>query len=234
MTQPAEGAPGAQPPAPAPTAPAPAPGAPAAPPVTPAPQSGLDPNAPVDVASLPPNVQQMIKNLNKEAGGHRQTATAAKQQLDAVLAALGRNPDGATATDPAAAATQLNERTAQAEDRAWGATVKLGVFQRATQLGADPQGLLDSITFVDSLDELTDADPSSALFTAALDAKIAAAMDANPNLKAKTAAAPGGRSGGEFSGGSGAGLPISEAQLAQMSNAEKVQALRDGKLQHLL
>lgn len=236
MTQPAGNAPGAQA-APAPTATPVAPGASAAPTATPAPPLGLDPNAPVDVANLPANLQKMIADLRQEAGSHRQGKTAAEkavadaaQKHSAVLAALGINADGSTAADPATAAAQLSERATQAEDRAWGATVKLNVFERATELGADPKGLLDSIAFVDSLDDLTDVEPSGPLYLAALDAKINAWMAANPS-KGKPA---GGRSGGEFAGGSGAGVPVSEAQLAQMSNAEKVQALREGKLQHLL
>lgn len=239
VTQPAGGE---TPGAPAPTAtPAPtAPGAPAAPPAptgTPVPPAsppapGLDPNAPIDFASLPPNVQKYLADLRQENGAHRQGKTAAEKQTANVLKALGLNPDGSTVT-PEVAAAELNQRATAAEERAWGATVKLNIHERAAELGGNPKALLDSLSFVDSLDELADADPSSATFRSAMDAKITAALAANPNLRA-TGATPTGASGGDFTGGSGAGQPITEAQLANMPSDEIAKAYADGRLKHLL
>lgn len=217
MTTPDGGAaPGAQPTAPAPTAAAPAPGAPAAPPATPAPQPGQDPNAPVDVASLPPNVQQMIKNLNKEAGGHRQTATAAKQQLDAVLKALGVNADGTPAADPETVAAEFKARAEAAEGQAWAAGVRLEIHRLAPKLGGDPDALLDSQSFQDMLDDLVDVDPNSAVFRTALEAKIREAVEAKPSLRAATSVPA--RLGADITGSGGGATGRSqnlEAALAR-------------------
>lgn len=229
------GAPGA----PADPATPPTPGAPApAPTGTPTPQPGQDPNAPVDVASLPVNVQNLIASVRSEAASHRQGKTAAEQaaaeaksQRDAVLKALGINADGTRAQDPAAAAAELTQRATDAENAAWGASVRLEVFQRAGKLGADANALLDSMTFVDSLDELTDA-PGTPAFGTALEAKIAEAIGRNANLRA-TPAAPG-RSGGDFPGGSGANQAITEEQLAAMSPGEIAEAYAKGRLKHLM
>lgn len=43
-----------------------------------------------------------------------------------------------------------------------------------------------------------------------------------------------GKSGGDFSGGTGAGQPITEAQLATMSSDEIAKAYGEGKLKHLM
>lgn len=181
----------------------------------------------------------MIADLRQEAGSHRQgktaaeqAATAAKQQRDGVLKALGLNADGSAVLDPEAAVTQLTQRATQAESTAWGATVKLGVFQRAAELGGNPVALLDSLSFVDSLDELVDANPASAEFRTALEAKIKAAVAANPTLGA--APKTPGVSGGDFNGGSGAGQPITEEQLASMTPSEISKAYAEGKLKHLM
>lgn len=242
MTQPAPGAPEPT------TTTTPAPGAPALAPQPPAPapvpqqqsttQTGLDPNAPIDFDRLEPNVKAYIAKLRQEAGGHRQektaaqqTAAEAQQQRDAVLKALGLNPDGTALDDPAQAAAKLTQRATEAESAAWGANVKLEVFQLAGKLGANPAALLDSLTFVDSLDELTDADPRSAEFRTALEAKITAAVQANPNLKA--AGGPPARSGGDFSTGGDKPPGSLDEQIAaakKAGNWRQVIALENNKL----
>lgn len=185
---------------PTPTAPpTPAPGAPA-----PAPQPttvpGLDPNAPVDVASLPLNVQNLIAKARQEAAANRQgktssdqRATAAEQRLTEVYAALGLNGDGTAAqASPEEVAAQLQQRAAEADERAqaaedarWGSEVKLQIHRLAGKCGADADALLDSNAFVDSLDEIADDDPSAAGFSEKLTKKITAAVAANPNLRAQ-------------------------------------------------
>ena len=235
MTQPAGDAPGAQTATATPET-GTAPGAPAN---TAPPAAGLDPNAPIDFASLPANVQKYFEDLRRENGSHRQGKTAAERELaaakqrnDAVLNALGLNADGSAAVDPQQAISALSQRANAAEDAAWGAQVRLNIYQRAGALGANAEALLDSVSFQDSLDEIADADPSTATFRAAMDAKITAALAANPTLRAGST--PSGSSGGEFSGGSGAGQPITEEQLARMSPEQIAKAHSEGKLAHLL
>lgn len=199
---------------------------------------GLDPNEPIDFDSLPPNVKKHIADLRKESGSHRQGKSAAEKaaaeatrQRNEVLKALGLNADGSTATDPQAAVNQLTQRATAAETAAWGAIVKLEVHEAAADLGANAKKLLNSISFVDSLDDLVDEDPGSPEFRTALEAKIRAAVKADSTLAAGKSA---GKSGGEFNGGSGAGTPITEEQLARMNPDEITKAFGEGKLKHLL
>ncbi|GAA2327491.1 hypothetical protein [Dactylosporangium salmoneum] len=137
-------------------------------------------------------------------------AKAANDRLAGVLKALGRNPDGSEATDPEAAASQLTTRAEQAEAAAWRAGVQLAVHRLAGKAGANPDALLDSMSFIDSLDDLLEADTDSDEFRTAVKAKIEAAVARNPNLKAATSNSTGrlgAVAGG--SGGSGEGRPKS-------------------------
>lgn len=129
-------------------------------------------------------------------------ATAAETQLAAVLKALGKNPDGTALTDPEAHAKTLAQRATAAEEALWGATVKLELSTLAPGLGANVKALLDSVSFVDSLDELADDDPSKPEFTKALENKIKAALAANPALRASTGPV---RQGADITGSGGGG-----------------------------
>jgi hypothetical protein len=136
-------------------------------------------------------------------------AKAAADRLNGVLKALGRNPDGSEATDPEAAAAQLTARAEQAETAAWRSGVQLAVHRRAGKAGGDPDALLDSMSFIDSLDDLIDADPGSPEFLTAIEAKIKEAVARNPNLKAASSGTGrlGAVAGG--AGGNGEGRPKS-------------------------
>jgi uncharacterized membrane protein len=230
-----EPAPGALNPATAPTG---TPTAPPAPTPTPTPTPGPDPSTPVDVDSLPANVQKMIRDLRTENGHRRTTAQQAEQRLAAVLKAAGLNPDGTKVEDPAAAAAQLAERAEQAESAAWRNAIELQVVRLAGPLGADPDRLLDSMAFIDSLDDLAEDDKlvlGSPEFRAAVEAKVREAVTKNPaRYKAGNAAPTPPRSGGDFTGGPPGAQPITEEQLAQMSPAEIAKAYNEGRLKHLM
>jgi hypothetical protein len=106
----------------------------------------------------------------------------------------------------------------------------------AGQLGANAAALLGSVAFQSLAGEL---DPHGADFPAKLTEAIQRTVTANPWMAAAPATpavppTPPPASGGEFTGGSGAGTPITEAQLAQMSQAEIAKAYAEGKLKHLL
>lgn len=109
-----------------------------------------------------------------------------------------------------AAATDYGKKLAAAEFRA--ACASAGV-----DLG-DAAELIDPTRFVGEDGEVDEA---------AIKAAVKKLAKFAP---AKTA----GKSGGEFTGGSGAGTPITEAQLAAMTWQEKAKAYSDGKLSHLL
>ncbi len=176
-------------PTPAPGAPTdPAPTAPTSAPAT-TPTAGPDPNAPVDVASLPANVQQLISKLRGEAGAARtQAKTKAAEDARAELmqqisTALGLQEAPA---DPAILADQLaSTRLAEASTR-----LEYNVFRTALDMVglAGAKRLLDSRSFADAVDELPDED-----FDDALKALIEKRATEDPALSAGGAAAPAGR-----------------------------------------
>lgn len=148
--------------------------------------------------------------------------------LDSIAKALGVK--GSEEVDPAKLTEQLT--AAQAEARQL--KVERAVERAARTHGAD-EALLTAVLAHQG--KLTGFDPASDTFATDVDALVAEAVEANPRLKAETTApAPAGpaRSGGDFSAGSGAGQPISEAQLLAMSPEEVTKAFHEGKLAHLL
>lgn len=172
----------------------PTPGAPADPPrpATPAtqalqgqpptPPAGPDPNEPVDVAKLPPNVQNLIKTLRDEAAKTRTdakgAASAAKAEIAREVArALGLTEE---APDPAALAEQVE----QARNAAWANAVELQVFRLAASANADAEKMLDSRAFIESLDDLVDLEPSSKEFREQLKAKVQEAAAKYPAQQA--------------------------------------------------
>ncbi len=175
------------------------------------------------VEDLPSWAQKIITDTRKEAGDYRTAAKTAadnaqKDLTEKLAVALGLKPDASL--DPAALTASLTA----AQSKATQSARELAIFKAAAATGADPSRLLDSNSFMSSVNGL---DPSDG---AAVSAAITAAVAANPNLKAVLAAAA---SGTEL-GGTGETGQITEAQLAQMSPEEKVTALKAGKLQHLL
>lgn len=137
-----------------------------------------------DIADLPDWAQKAIRDARAEAAKTRTSAkqTAAdeaRQELTAQIArALGLAED--EEVDPG----ELTAQIEQAQAAAWRSGVELQVFRAAGQFGASADALLDSLTFIDSLDDLVDVDPRSAEFSAHLEAKVQAAMEKNPNYRA--------------------------------------------------
>ncbi|WP_242882594.1 hypothetical protein [Actinomadura litoris] len=230
-------------PASAPAAPAPAlapanptpPSAPGSPPATPAPA----PPAPGDVASLPDWARKLITDARGEAAKTRTTAKqAAAEQARAELTtqigrALGLITDEDTAPDPAA----LTDQLVAAQNDARRRTIELAVYQAAGRLGADPDAILDSRTFADSVSDLN---PSDEAFTARLTERIAAALEANSRLRVPPPApAPSPppvpqAAGGEFPGAPATSAAITEAALGSMTPEQITAAFQNGSLSHLL
>lgn len=97
--------------------------------------------------------------------------TAQQQQMDALAKALGLKSDDAP-PDPAALTAQIEAEKSTAAD----ARRELAVYQNAGD--GDPKRLLDSASFLRSI---KDIDPND---TAAIAAAVAAAVEADPLLKA--------------------------------------------------
>lgn len=205
MTAPT-GTPGAPTDGGTPTGPAPATGTQQ--PTTPAPTgSGTQPAAgKTDLAQLPDDVRKLIEDLRNESAKHRtdkqtaaQAATAATAQRDAVLKALGLNQDGTEQIDPA----KLTDQVAQFKAVAWEAAVESNVVRLGHSLGLDIDALLDSNSFLNSLEGLVDEDPGSGEFRTKLEAHLKDFSAKNPTKFKAAAATPTGpaRSGGDMTPG---------------------------------
>lgn len=184
-------------------------------------------DAPQGAPAAPPlsveDLQKELAKVRQEAAGHRVAARSAAEQAqreltDKLAVALGLKPDAAA--DPEALTKSLTE----AQSSAAKAARELAIFKAASTAGADPNRLLDSNSFMTSVQGL---DPSDG---AGITSAIQAAIAANPILKAVQAAAA---SGTELGGSQEAGL-ITDEQLARMSPEQIDKALREGKLKHLL
>lgn len=105
---------------------------------------------------------------------------------------------------------------------------KLGVFTAASAHNADPNKLLDSMSF---MGKVKDFDPASDDFATQVAEVIKTAVDADKSLRVQ-AAAP--RGGGDFSGGNnGGGTQLTREDLAKMTPAEILQANKEGRLKTL-
>lgn len=109
------------------------------------------------------------------------------------------------------AAVEYGKKLAAAEFKAAAATAGLDLTEIAGDINTDK--------FVDDKGDVDEA-------------AIKAAVKRFAKLAPKAAAT--GASGGEFTGGNGAGQPITEAQMRAMSPADRAKAYAEGKLNHLL
>jgi hypothetical protein len=178
------------------TQPEPAPGAPTEPTTAPTAEPaeptepGPDPNAPVDIESLPANVQNLIKKARSEAASARVTAKekaaqeAREQLLGQIAEALGLEEPP---LDPAELAGQLESTRSDAA----AARLELDVYRTALKLGADADKLLDSMAFRTAVDDLPDDLPDEN-FSDALKELIRQRVDADPSLRLAAAPAGGG------------------------------------------
>lgn len=204
------------------------------PPTPPADTPPADPPKPVDPNPDPPadppkdttDWKAQARKHEDRAKEHKTAADKAaadlRAVLDAIATATGQKPADA---DPVKLAAELGK----ARDTARSTQVELAVHRTASKHGADADSLLDSRAFLKAVAEL---DPTASDFASKVEAAIKTAVKDNPKLKAGPAAAA--QSGGDFAGGTGAGGPITEAQLAKMTPAEVAKAYADGKLKHLM
>jgi hypothetical protein len=127
---------------------------------------------------------------------------------------------GMTADEKATADAEAKGRKAAAQE--YGAKLALAEFKAAAAAKQfDPSEILDDLNLSKYVDDDGTVDTAAITKAVAKFAKLA-----------KPAAA--GQSGGDFAGGTGAGTPITEAQLAKMSSDDIAKAYAEGKLKHLL
>lgn len=159
----------------------------------------------------PKAAQAEIERLRRENGAARTNAKAqaaedAKKELAQTIGrALGLVED--EPIDPA----KLTESLTAAQQQAKQAQVALAVYQNVGTVG-DPVALLDSTTFLKSVEGI---DPSD---TAAVQAAIAAAVAANPRLGAAPAD-PRVPAPNPAQGSSAAGAPDLDSQIAAAQKA---------------
>ncbi|MFD8151739.1 hypothetical protein ACFV28_13440 [Streptomyces sp. NPDC059720] len=174
-----------------------------------------------DPAARIARLEAELADARKEAGKSRTTAKqrAAEEARTELAQQIGRAlglVDDDTPPDPDQLAQQLAAEQAKARQTA----VELAVFRTAPTAGADPDALLDSRAFADSVANL---DPTD---TDAIKNAITAAVEANPRLAAQQQApqqqgtGPA-RSGAEFTGGGGS--EVTPAQFAAMTYEQRTQ-----------
>ncbi|MCY0942594.1 hypothetical protein [Streptomyces antarcticus] len=187
--------------------------APAVPP-TPTPPPAAPAPGDQDQAATIARLESDLAAARAEAGKGRvtakqQAADNARAELTAqLIGILDPSKAGQEAT-PEELTQQLTTAQAQARQTA----VELAVYRSATAAGADPDALLDSRQFADSL---ADVDPAD---TAAVTAAIKAAITANPRLGAKPTGPHIG--GSEFNGAPPQG--VTATQFAAMPYAERAE-----------
>jgi len=207
---------------PTPTAPVEPPAAAATPPVAPVP---TEPPAAPENPPAPPQAnlwddpkaaEAEIKRLRTENGAARTNAKAqaaedAKKELAQTIGkALGLVED--ETIDPAKLTESLTTSQAEAKQ----ARVELAVFRNATAANGDPAALLDSTSFLKSLEAI---DPNDA---AAVTAAITKAVETNPRL----GAAPGDPrppAPNPAQGASASGAPGFDELIAEATKAGDIQ-----------
>ncbi|MFD3929694.1 hypothetical protein [Streptomyces sp. NPDC058614] len=163
------------------------------------------------VESLPADVAKVIADARAEAGKERTTAkaNAAQEAREQLLKDLGLlKPD--ETPDPAKLAAELGEKDTRLAELAASTrtqAIELAAYKAASKHEANPAALLDSRSFLKSVEGL---DPADKDFDTLLDAAIKAAVEGNQQLR--TGQAPR-RGGGDFPGGPGTtGRPTSLGQ----------------------
>jgi hypothetical protein len=192
-------------------------GAPPAPGTTP---PAAPPPAPP--AAPPPAPSAVDPAAEQRATAAEQAAQQAKTERDDLLGALRKvlDPSGAAGEqDPAKLAEQATSERDTALAEARRLRVELAAHQAAHKSGADPARLLDSRSVAAQLESL---DPSDAKFGEQLDTVIAAAVEANPLLRAGGTLPAGPPKGGaDFT--PGAPQTVTPEQFARMNYADRVE-----------
>lgn len=162
---------------PAPPAPAPNAGTPAAAaPATPAPATGSEP----DWKAVAEKALADVEQWKGHSRGWEAKAKAKADQADTVAKVAQALGIETAAPTP----EQIAQQLAAAQQSSVQLARENSVLRAAVTAGADPNALLDSRSFLDSIGSI---DPTD---SAAVEAAVKAAVAANPRYAAATAAAP--------------------------------------------
>ncbi|MBM0203515.1 hypothetical protein JNW90_10610 [Micromonospora sp. STR1s_5] len=173
------------------------------------------------LTDFPPELQDYIRDLRKQAGDGRvaaKTANTRAEEIEGKLQSflegfsqvLGLTPEPAEELTP----EQLTAQLTSTRDEHRKTTVELATYRAAMKADppADAEALLDSRSFASKIHAL---DPTAADFGEQVAAAITEAVEANPKFRAEPLAglldAP---SGGVFSGGTG-GQPSPESMSVE-------------------
>lgn len=167
-----------------------------------------------DLSHQPSWVQKIVADARKEAGDARVAAkeSAAKEAREGLAQDIGRLlglVEGDEKVDPDALTRQISAE----QERTRAAQRELAVYRGAAAAGGDPDALLDSNSFLRSIESVDPTDQ----------AKIAAAIAEAVKNNGKLAAVQQGRvpsRSGADSGGSGE-QAISQKSFDQMSGQER-------------
>ncbi|MEV0379800.1 hypothetical protein [Nonomuraea sp. NPDC050643] len=203
------------------------------------------------VDQLPPWAQKLIKDTRSEAADWRSKLKDAQKAADDATAqqgpsqeeiteqvktdfaqqiakALGLASEEEKPIDPQKVIETLTaerDSTAterdQERERHRRALIELAVHRASQKVGADPDALLDSRSF---LKAVRDMDPDADDFSAGLAETIQTAVENNPKFKSATQAGPPARSGGEFTGGPGERASSSEPSIDEFRARRKKRA----------
>lgn len=186
-----------------------------------------------DFESLSPRTQQEIRALRAGEATYRTKLREAEQEsgtlkstLDSIMKALNPGAD----EDPAELARALKEKDNQIRQ----GSIELSVYRSASKLGADPDALLDSSSF---MREALKLDSKSDTFGADLESVVKASLEGNSRLAGKKKAPAAKASGADISGGTGGGKTYTRAQIKSMTpeeyraNADDIRkAVAEGRL----
>ncbi|MFI6497172.1 hypothetical protein [Nonomuraea typhae] len=203
------------------------------------------------VDQLPTWAQKLIKETRAEAADWRSKLKDAQKAADDATAQQGPSQDEITEQVKTDFAQQIakalglvseeekpidpqqvietltaeRDSTAQERDkereRHRRALIELAVHRASQKVGADPDALLDSRSF---LKAVRDMDPDAEDFSTVLAESLQTAVENNPKFKAATQAGPPARSGGEFTGGPGERAPSSEPSIDEFRARRKKRA----------
>jgi hypothetical protein len=196
--------------------------------------------------------QALEQQLTDLKTAQAQQAEQEKARNLALAKAFGFAPDeppdpAKLAADLEAARQQTAAEIAKGQARERELTIELETRRRAARLGADPELLADSRSFMTTVSRL---DPASESFGEDLAVAIVQAVTANPSLKigATTATtaeppkppvnqsattAPPARSGGEHNAAPGGSRQWTREDVVRATPSEVNQAIRDGLLVEL-
>jgi hypothetical protein len=195
----------------------------------PTPVEPAKPAATEDITSLPEWAQKQIRDARAEAAKSRTTAkqTAADEARQETLATIAK---------------ALGIRRGRQAGRSGGAD-QARSSRRRPRRGAPPwsfrytgtrpqhaDALLDSLKFIDSLDELVEMDPRSPDFATALEAKVQEAVASKANGQAPVATAPRGPTLPRVPGGPDMDVDSRIAEAQKKGDWRTVISLQNQKL----